>query len=311
MSTIHSIFGPDKSDHAYVPTTSFTPINTDNSFVATARKTAGPKKQSAPPETHSYCLTNSAPQLFHTINKDTSWECTYFIATVDQLQAAESEKRPKVSNLWGFVTVLHDQIRRTITNSEIARYRPSIGEIRYAVDKLRDQVDEAKLTKDWQYEFVLFGLLDRTAQLSFRTFSKFEDREGSGRDPGFHLIADFNPYGTLINERLPKLEPYLTASYLPTFLQQVHDFNQYRPAYTIPRHVASRSARSEATGASSPQASGSTDTPSSAAPAQASNSTEQQISRSTTSPLSSAPTDQTTEASDVNPFAIVSAQPKR
>lgn len=142
MSTIHSIFGPDKSDHVYVPTTSFTSINTDNSFVATAKKTTGPKKQRAPPETHSDYLTNSAPQFFNTINEGTSWERTYFIVTVDQLQTAEAEQRPKVSNLWGFVTVLHDQIRRTIpSNSEIARYRPSIGEIRYAVDRLRDQVE--------------------------------------------------------------------------------------------------------------------------------------------------------------------------
>lgn len=99
MSTIQSIFGPDKSKHVYVPMTNFIPVNTDNSFVTTARRTTGPKKQRPPSDTHSGCLTNSSPQAYQKIN-----EYTYFTSTVEQQQASEETeqgelKRAKISNL--------------------------------------------------------------------------------------------------------------------------------------------------------------------------------------------------------------------
>lgn len=87
------------------------------------------------------------------------------------------------------------------------------------------------MTEDWQYGFLLFGLLDRTSHRSFRTFHKFENREGFGRDPGFHLDDLLNPY-ILIHDRQPEAVPYLTADDLPAFLHQVEDFNKHQLAYT-------------------------------------------------------------------------------
>lgn len=82
----------------------------------------------------------------------------------------------------------------------------------------------------------MFGLLDRISQRSFRTFHKFEDREPSGRDPGYRLEANLNPYATLIHDRQPEIVPYLTSNDLPTFLQQIQDFNRHR---SVPSPTAS------------------------------------------------------------------------
>lgn len=79
----------------------------------------------------------------------------------------EELMQAEVSNLWGLITVLHAQIRRTfpayLTTFD---HRPSIEELKYAIDQLRTQYNEPKLDKDWKYGFLLWLLLDRPSQRS-------------------------------------------------------------------------------------------------------------------------------------------------
>ena len=149
-------------------------MNTDQSFVASPRKrTSGPKREIT-------INSNSSPQLY-----ETDWNgFTYFIAMPEQKRLAVEITEPElmkaeVSNLWGFVTVFHDQITRTLPSN---KYRPSIDELKYAIDQIRNQMDQTKLDKDWQYGFLLYSLLDRTAQRSFRTFQPFQDRPPNTRE---------------------------------------------------------------------------------------------------------------------------------
>lgn len=90
---IPSIYGPDESTHIRKPSMSFSPVNTNQSFVASPRKrTSGPKRLIETP-THSEIAINSSPQLF-----TTDWNgFRYFIATPEQKRAAERSHRARVN----------------------------------------------------------------------------------------------------------------------------------------------------------------------------------------------------------------------
>lgn len=111
---------------------SFTPINSDNSFVHSRRL----------PEPE-ILATESQVRLIESLPHDPVFDTK------------------GIANLHGFLAVYWDLIERRCP--EFKAFVPSLQHLTSTIDSIREKDHQPKLTTEWEYGHLLFPLLDRPA----------------------------------------------------------------------------------------------------------------------------------------------------